>query len=91
MSLGALDRFLLPWAEEAEPFTELQLRSLVVRHAGASLGAVVLRWSRSAHARGLLERVEWASGPFFLVTEEGQRRRDALQQPAAPAALGRAA
>jgi hypothetical protein len=77
MSMSALDRFLLPWAEEAEPFTELQLRALVVQHAGGVLGGVVVRWARSALSRGLLERVDWASGPYLLVTEEGQRRRDA--------------
>lgn len=79
MSLGALDRFLLPWAEEAEPFTELQLRALVVAHAGGALGTVVVRWTRSAIDRGLLERVDWASGPYLLVTEAGQQRRDAAQ------------
>jgi hypothetical protein len=79
MSMSALDRFLLPWAEEAEPFTELQLRALVVQHAGGVLGGVVVRWSRSALQRGLLERVDWASGPYLLVTEAGQRRREEAQ------------
>lgn len=85
MPAGSLDAMLLPWAEEAEPFNELGLRALVVRHVGPAPAAAVVRWVRSAHARGLLERVEWASGVFYLVSEAGQRRRDELVRAPIPA------
>lgn len=82
MSPGSLDALLLPWAEEAEPFDAIALRALVVRHVGTAPAAAVVRWIRSAHRRGLLEQVDWASGSFFLVSEAGQQRRDELVRAA---------